>query len=699
MDLYFVSLPPAVSDDFFASPFWVGDKISERPMLEFVQDLDSQVAHVLAKDPSARIVIRFNPDAPASWRDLHPEDCFVTEDGASLPDVSLASRRYLTDSAKFSRAVVSYCRKRVWAEEHLVGFWNGLVFEGTPLGPQAGWLFDHSPVMLERWRSFLKKRYRTLKRLRAAHRDDTLTFETIPLPRDQLRGAATSVDRLPFWPDAAANAPLRDYLELQGDLFRETVRRIASATRQASLPDTLLLMDMLKLPQQGWNVGAFFDASQPWPTHWPETLAASGNSGVSAILDGDLIDGLITPHDYLDRGLGGTFEPEGLADSCVLRGKRFFCEMDTRTWCGHDPIAPSRTVEEFAAVTWRNFATALTRGFDCYWMDVYEDWFADDALHPVIARQREVLAELAEAPQSPVPGIAVIIDDRAPFDTSGDGAFFHEAIRMELKTGLARCGVPYRIYLLEDLARADFPDHRVFYFPALFRADDRVRDLLKKKVQRSGHTVVWGPGSGLSSGDQVTAESAAALTGFTFDLDPVAFPRRVSITDFAHPITANLPADAAIYGGPLVYGPCLHPTDGTPLGEAWAKLGRNRTGLAVKEVGRDNRRHIAIFTSAVPLPASLWAGIARHAGAHVYADPGDILLASDGLVALHTVRPGPRTLRLPATSAVTDLLSGKLVSRSTDRIDVEFDAPGTRFFRLQPKRKPESKSASESVKK
>ena len=203
---------------------------------------------------------------------------------------------------------------------------------------------------------------------------------------------------------------------------------------------------------------------------------------------------------------------------------------------------------------------------------------------------------------------------------------------------MARCGVPHRIYLFEDLELDQFPPHRVFYFPNLFRVDEKRLELLRQKVLRDGHVVVWGPGSGISDGEQIGAEPATWLTGFEFEILPANAPRRVLISNFEHPLTCNLDA-ALVIGGPLPYGPVLMPADGLELGLAWAKGGNNHTGLALKEFGRGARGgkgeeplgagdYAALFTTAVPLPATLWRNLARFAGAHVYCESNDVLLAT-----------------------------------------------------------------------
>jgi hypothetical protein len=215
-------------------------------------------------------------------------------------------------------------------------------------------------------------------------------------------------------------------------------------------------------------------------------------------------------------------------------------------------------------------------------MDVYQDWFAPPEIQATIDRQAAVLRESVGWPHEPVPGIAMILDDEAVLETNGDGRFLNEAVLWEWKTGLARCGVPVRIHLFDDLALPDFPPHRVYYFPNLFKIDAARRRLLEEKVLRNGHVVVWGPGTGISDGTKIGPEAAAAVTGFAFDMLAVNDHRRTLLADIAHPLTKGL-SPATVLGGPLAYGPVLLPTDGHVLGHAWTKLGRNLAGLAVKE--------------------------------------------------------------------------------------------------------------------
>jgi hypothetical protein len=149
--------------------------------------------------------------------------------------------------------------------------------------------------------------------------------------------------------------------------------------------------------------------------------------------------------------------------------------------------------------------------------------------------------------------------------------------------------------------------------------------------------------------------------------------------DFSHPITRDLRADLN-YGSPLSYGPCLYPKDGQRLGLAWAKQGRMYGGLNVKQMDG----WTSVFTAAVPLPAGLWRGLARHGGAHVWCDENDIILADSCVVGIHSVKAGARTIRLPFPSRVIDLINGETLWQQTDRIDLQIDPPQTRLFRYEP---------------
>ena len=700
MGAYFLTVPAIQFTDwdyYWDNPFWLGDSISSTPLAPASGSMDEQAAAIEKGDPDAHFIVRFGVHEPKSWRDLHEDQCFVTEDGKRLETPSMASQLYGDGAARSAAAIIGYCESRPWGNR-VIGYADFERMEGTHEPLIDNWLFDHSPLMTSCWRKYLRDKYGTDDALKVAFNDPAVTLDNVEVPRDKLRGTAPEVSAMLYWQNAQDNQPLRDYLAMNSQLYRDRFKGIAAASHDALAAlgrKRFLVYDTLKQTMLGWSNRGYFDAKLSWPLAYPDDRSGSGGLGISPLFDYPGFDGLITPHDYQARGLGGIYEPEGSVDSAVLRGKIFLAEMDTRTYHGTDPIFPAHNDREFAALTWRNLATGWTRGFQSYWMDVSQDWFGTPGIHKVIDRQVEVLKHSVNWKHETVPGIAMVIDDEAALETNGSGNVFNESIMWAEKMGLAHCGVPYRIYLFDDLKLANFPKHCVFYFPNLYRIDPERLKLLQDKVFRDGNVVVWGPGSGISDGTTIGPDSAAKLTGFQFDLLNANYPRRTLVSDFNHPITSGLEADTVL-GGPLAFGPALYPKDGRELGYAWTKLGHTWEGLAVKSFGNGARGEWApdslssghdwasVFNTTATLPADLWRNIARFAGAHVYCQSNDVLMADKYMVALHSIQSGAKNIALPERSSVWDVVSGKLIGRHLMSISFTLTAPDTRVFRLVP---------------
>ena len=93
--------------------------------------------------------------------------------------------------------------------------------------------------------------------------------------------------------------------------------------------------------------------------------------------------------------------------------------------------------------------------------------------------------------------------------------------------------------------------------------------------------------------------------------------------------------------------------------------------------------YAAVFTVAVNLPAALWRNLARYAGAHVYSETNDVLVADSSIVALHSLQSGKKKIALPAPFRVRDVVTGEDYARTpTNEITFDLKAPETRVFQL-----------------
>jgi hypothetical protein len=288
----------------------------------------------------------------------------------------------------------------------------------------------------------------------------------------------------------------------------------------------------------------------------------------------------------------------------------------------------------------------------------------------------------------------LVVDDWSVIDEDFTIGYQYLAVIHQRLYGLSRCGVPFRVHLFDDLGRDDFPEcHRVFLFPNLFRVTPERLNLLRTRVFRNGNVAVFGPASGITDGRTLSAESATGLTGIPLDLVRKESPRFVTIDRFDHPVTRALPR--IDFGDSYAYGPILAPREHPEvcrLGGIQWPTAMDGAGLVVREFGRGARGngrpgprgpgdYATVFSCAVPLPADLIRALARFSGTHVYAEDDDLVFADSCTLAVHSVRPGTRTIRLPRTVRVRDLVSGRdLGCRRT--IELTVRPPQTVVFRL-----------------
>jgi hypothetical protein len=261
--------------------------------------------------------------------------------------------------------------------------------------------------------------------------------------------------------------------------------------------------------------------------------------------------------------------------------------------------------------------------------------------------------------------------------------------------GLSYCGVPVRYHLLSDLVHDDFPAYKCYLLPNLYHLTDEKEAWLNAKLRRDGNLLVWLYGAGYVGDRDFSLEAMERTTGFRLGVYPHPWEHRIGISDWTHPITENLPGDLT-FGTDRHYGPIFHVDDpaATILGRSFGFAMTRRPALAIKEFGRGARGngggprgagdYASVYCEAPNLPAALLRELARYAGCHVYLESNDFLIAGKDLVMVHSAKPGPRTLRLPAPSRVTKVFHNELVAECADTVEYTFDRPDTVVYRVEP---------------
>lgn len=711
-DWYMLTTRGGAEGDYYTTDFWLDQDVFPEVTgaVAVANSLNRQAEMTLKYAPEARFWVRFNATPPRRWRERYPDHLLLNTLGQQFEDPSPASAVFLEQQDRFIENLVRYCERMPWGE-NVAGYVCYPMGEGTTQLSVYGFLFDYSPVMQAGFKDYLRRRYRTDAALQAAWQRADVTLATAAVPDEadfKQRGKTDYTQFKPFditieriahrlhWPEPEETAAERDYCLYMRELTATSFSAMTAVIKRVA-PNKLAGIDafkqtMLGWPQHGLWAGDFQSISSVMHV-------VSGAFGMAELLDDPNLDVVATPHDYTKRGMGFGYEGEGIGDAVVAHGKLMLMEEDARTFSQPDLWRwdALKDMDEVRAGLWRNLGVCLTRGYNTYPMDVCgPSFFMDDGIQAVMAARREVQEASLHWQRREVPSLVMVVDDWSVLDEDFTNNYQELAILNQRLYGLSRCGVPFRLHLLEDLARDDFPTcHKVFYFPNLFRVTPERLALLREKVFRAGNVAIFGPASGLTDGATISATSAMALTGIPLELQRKEMFRRVTVNRFDHPLTRRL-ATCVDYGDSLVYGPLLIPQahpEVTVLGSMRWPGAMEGAGLVVREFGRGAAGngtpgargagdYAAIFSAAVPLPAALLRECARFSGTHVYGEADDLIFADACTLTVHAVYPGPRTIALPHPSTVWNLISREKVGEQLTELQLNIRPPQTDLFYL-----------------
>jgi len=693
-----------------------------------VRTLAAQAEYILSLQPHALFYLRVSATVPAWWGQQNPEEMQTDETGKTYWDPSLPSPRHLAALTEYFHQLVTHCEQQPWSER-IVGYLEASYGEGCMPLTFYGKLFDVSAANTTAFRQWISARYATDAALQQAWGDAEVTRNTVRVPLDSAwqakkqhavatRGETPAPQNdkgidtlfhfsgLFHWTEEINAAPERDYCRFMRAAFMQKYRTIARAIKMPAAAlgrKRLVGLDITKQPLLGWQIVLAFNGLGAG-AEYPAILPLSGSWDVGELLDDEQIDVIFTPADYTARAPGFAFEAEGVSDSLLLRGKTMIIENDARTYIGQGLTEQGafRNDTEVAAGLLRNAAMTLSRGLQSYWCNVGSSYFHDADIQRHIATTTGMLDRLQTAPHRETrEAIAFIIDDESVLREDFTSGFQYTSVVWQRVLGLAHCGLPYRLFLLSDLRKENFPRYHTYFFPNLFTINEDILELLDTRVLRDGNLAIFGPGTGITDGRRLSAAGASALLGIPMELQFRNPSRFVIVQDYSgHPITRELPANLT-YGDTLPYGPVLIPAGeftveeygGVPLGHANLCWAINRTGLFLKEFGRgplgnsiDGPRGSGDFgvlwSAAMPLPANLLRAAARYAGSHIWCEEDDVIYASDSLVAVHSAKSGPRTIKLPRPCTVIDAVSQTLIGDGMTEIPLVIEAPATRIFTL-----------------
>ena len=193
---------------------------------------------------------------------------------------------------------------------------------------------------------------------------------------------------------------------------------------------------------------------------------------------------------------------------------------------------------------------------------------------------------------------------------------------------------------------------------------------------------------GYADDDRLSLEGVQQITGMTIASAPISLVKgaEVAITDYSHAATHTV-AKGTRYGTAREFGPILWCDDpqATALGELISTDAsgnlftlRKPGGLCLKQLDG----WTSVWSAVPNLPPDLMRTIAAMAGVHIYSDGNDAVYASEHLLGIHTAYAGPRTIRLPRTCRVTDVITSEVLADGVDEFTVELPARSTGLWEL-----------------
>lgn len=596
------------------------------------EPLQEEIAGAMQADPQTRVLLRLHVNPPYWWMRDNPDEMVIYKDQPGLDDgetqrlirddhlhrmrVSLASEKWLHDAGE---CLKQFCRQ-VWntAEGEAV---LGIQVACGVNGEWHQWGCDCSKPMKTRFHRLLREKYGTDEALQAAWGDPTVTL-----------------DDAPFNPDT----------EQPGDdgIFRDPVRsrRIMDAQECVQISVTDAILYFCKIVKENWGrpvlAGTFYGYylgtggdGMPIGGHlFPDKLYEAR----------EYVDFLCGPFPYMEnRRPDGVPMSRALIESNRLRGMLWLTEMDqhpagTADYIGGDPNRMDETIAQLR----RNTLLPLLAGEGLWFYDhrLIPRFVGPDSHNPyagsiyrktgwwdnpTLLKEIHSLYELAQrhllGAYRPAADVLVVYNPQVHYAFSrfiDDDYHQHEAF--------SRSGAAYDCIYLNELEIAQMERYRCVIFPNAYRLTPEQRDMIRRRTQ--GKQVVWLYAAGFSDDKTLSEDNIRDLTGISV---------RRTENAYAYRTLAPLPEAEVTY----------RRTDFTPLfavddPEA-QPLARYADGSCAAA-----RKGDTWYFALPRLNADILRYILREAGAHIYCDAGDPIIAGAGVVAINSFAGGHREVIL-----------------------------------------------------
>ena len=651
----------------FLADIWFEQMLGEDDQLDITL-ARRQVAGILAQCPEAAVMLRLHVNAPQWWLDRHPHECVGYADIEPVPERPWSLQRPLAqDVSAARRASFSSQRWLSWATGHLQTFCRELAAsaEGAAVfgiqisygvygeWHQFGFIHhdpDTGPTSQEAFRQWVQNNYANETALSELWGRPALTWSDVMVPDSAAREAA-DVGSLR---DPRLRRPVIDYFRFQHERLADVIIHLAATVRH-SWPRSILTATFF---------GYFYNL---FGRH-----AAGGHLALDRVLASADIDCLCGPQSYDPpaRRMGGSGHGRGLIDPVRRAGKLWLDEMDQATTvsgCPWDP-ASITTLDDDVAVHIRNIMQPVIRGSGAWWYDFgmtagtaeavrygTMGWWDHPRLQADVNRIVGLVRERLARPYLRPADVLVVHDTWAfvhtasrrakQVDATGDSqsALLADPVSPvgidALTLGLYQSGLQHEDALLSELTSIDLTPYRLVIFATTPHVISKQREFVRTKVAAAGRHVVFTGYAGWCDGRTAGPELGAKLTGFP--------TRLLHVNPAVQTLSLQGVEEVRNLGGAFAV-PVFAANDE-------AVIGRWQTGEAAAVCRTDQHSTCWSFALAPSSPGLLRA-LGRKAGCQVLNECDETTIAGAGLLMVHTLTGGSRTLRTPEGGVIETVL-------------------------------------------
>jgi hypothetical protein len=663
------------------APFWMG-----RDQYDF-KVVDAVLERMARSVSDGAWVIDLAVDPYVAWGDEHPED--VTKNQFGQPGYGMhhllgwgekqAQTRYLPsvfsqkakeDIAVMLHKLIPYIENGPYGK--MVGGYLITGFNDADFGhwglPGRKELDDYSPAARTAFSKFLQRKYGNDEgRLQKAWGNSQVNFTSALIPSEARRRGVSS-QYMP-WIDWSTHQDVADYrecyVEATGDLAEsacKTVRKIIGPSKT--------IHTWAGTPMHGW----FYSSA-----------------GFKRFLQNPSWDVSVSPMDYNIRLPGYPGGCDTVIDSISLHGKLFLTEQDWRS------IAAPTQFENMDFANGRMPSAAALRngvrresgmmiahGQGAHFLDHSNGHYALPELMDSVREAAEVFEKAAKVKERPEADVAIFIGEDSSLylsDTLESQVYWMRLTRRQ-RPEWDTSGVPYHLYLQDDLTHKDLPNYKVYIFIAPEFIEEKTRRRIEE-LKRDGKVLVFLHAPGMI-GSADPANAIAKITGMQVRLIPEVTTYAANWEKGPNALLENL-------SGRFGDRPYSFPHAGVPAkGCAFEIIDPSATVLA--KFCANNKPAVAyrdfgtwksVFMAIPCVDAQFMNNLAKLAGAWVAAASHDAVYANQNFLTVHAQSPGKKTLKLRYPSKVSDAITGEVIADNVSEFSVEMTFGQTRIFRTE----------------